>query len=464
MAFMKTYELNAAGQRQGGIREMISIALPMVVSFACDTVMIFTDRFLLSQLGPTMMNAALGGGVSFYMLITFMFGLTGYTTALAAQYLGARLKENCSKVAAQAGILIVLAWPVIVLLRVPASELFTLMGVSEAQIMPQNIYFRILAIGSVATLLRHCLASFFSGIGNAKIVMVASLIAMLINILASYTLIFGYFGFPEMGIAGAAYGTIFASFCACLILAGVYFSKTIRTEYSVMQSFAFRWEIMKKLLRYGYPAGVEMFLAVTAFNFMVMTFHSTDPANATAASIMLNWDMMTYIPLMGIEIGVTSLVGRYMGAGRSDIAHQSTMSGVKIGLVYASLMFVMFMFFPRGLATIFEPESTSRAFDQALPSAIYMLRLICLYLMSEIVFVVFVGALRGAGDTLWAMSYSIVLHWFLAITLFVMLRGFHTSIETGWTTVIALFLVLSTVVVFRYHGGKWKLLRIVHQD
>lgn len=445
----------------GGVREMISVALPMFVSFGCDTVMIFTDRLLLSRLGPVMMNASLGGGISFYMMITFMFGLLGYITALAAQYLGAGQKENCAKVTVQGVILILIAWPIIIWARRYAEQLFQLMGVSEEQIVPQIAYFHILVIGAPTALLRHCMASFFSGIGKTRVVMTASLLAMAINVLSGYTLIFGKFGFPKMGIEGAAWGAVFASFCACLILGSVYFSKKIREEFHTLEAFAFRWDIMKKLLRYGYPSGVEMFLAVMSFNFMVMTFHSLGPVAATASSIVLNWDMVTFVPLMGIEIGVTSLVGRYMGAGQPDIAHRSVISGVKVGSIYALCMMALFFFFTKHLAAVFHPDHGTEIFEQALPAAIFMLRLVSLYLMSMIIMVVFVGALRGAGDTLWAMGFNVILHWIMAGVLFAMLRIWYFPIEAGWTTVIILFLVLSTIVLFRYREGKWKTLRIV---
>lgn len=446
------------------MREMIGVALPMVVSFACDTVMIFTDRLLLARLGPDLMNAALGGGIGFYMLITFMLGLTGYTTALSAQYLGAGQKENCAKVLVQAFLLILAAWPIILCFRGPIGLLFKSMGVPEAQLGPQIEYFEILALGCVAMIFRHAMASFFSGIGNTRVVMAASLMAMVINVFSSYTLIFGKFGFPAMGIAGAAVGTLFASFCACLVLLGVLFSKKIREEYRVIQAFVFNPEIMKKLLRYGYPSGIEMFLAVAAFNFMVMTFHSTGPVNATAASIMLNWDMVTFVPLLGIEIGVTSLVGRYMGAGRPDIAHKSVMSGVKMGSIYSMLMFVLFMFFPYQLVTVFHPEVADPVFNQSIAPAVFMLRIVCLYLVSEIIVIVFVGALRGAGDTLWAMCFSVGLHWFIAAALFIMLKVFNLSICAGWAIAIVLFLALSGIVLLRYHEGKWKSLRIIQPE
>jgi MATE family multidrug resistance protein len=70
---------------KGGVAEMLSIALPMIVSTSCDGIMTFTDRLFLSRLGPEQMNAAMGGGVAMQMMMFFFIGLTGYTTALVAQ-------------------------------------------------------------------------------------------------------------------------------------------------------------------------------------------------------------------------------------------------------------------------------------------------------------------------------------------------------------------------------------------
>ena len=95
----------------GGLREMLAIALPMVVSQACETVLIFTDRLFLSRLGSVPMSAAMAGGLTSFMLMTFFIGLTGYATALVAQYLGAGRKGHCELVLSQAVFLSFLATP-----------------------------------------------------------------------------------------------------------------------------------------------------------------------------------------------------------------------------------------------------------------------------------------------------------------------------------------------------------------
>src|SRR5690554_8108301 len=93
---------------------------------------------------------------------------------------------------------------------------------------------------------------------------------------------------------------------------------------------------------------------------MVTLFHSDSEITSTAVTIVFNWDLVSFMPLVGIQIGVTSLVGRYMGAGRPDIAHRATMSGLRTGVIYAALVFVGFVFFPEVLVNMFRlgnPES-----------------------------------------------------------------------------------------------------------
>jgi MATE family multidrug resistance protein len=326
---------------------------------------------------------------------------------------------------------------------------------------PQIIFFDILTYGSILILIRHSLASFFCGIGRTRAVMAASGTAMVMNIVASYVLIYGRAGFPALGIAGAAIGNLTGSFSGILVLAAFYFGKKNREEFSVKTSLGFHAPLLKKLLRYGTPSGLEMFLTLLAANGMILGFHSMGPVVATASSILFNWDMTAYIPLMGMEIGATSLVGRYMGARRPDIAHQSVMSGLKVGSVYALVLLFLFGFFAGPLVTVFRPSEASVLFAEAQPLAILMLRMISVYMFSIVLVVIFVGALRGAGDTLWAMTYHVTLHWMTVLVLYVSTRMFGLSPAQAWMLVILSFLASSVIAWLRYRSGNWRKLYII---
>lgn len=292
--------------------------------------------------------------------------------------------------------------------------------------------------------------------------MFAALITMLVNIAANYILIFGHLGFPPLGLRGAAYGTLFSSCCGLLVLLTSYLSHYTRSTYAVMQSFHFDRELMLKLLRFGSPAGIEMFLNLLAFTIVIMLFHADGLVTATAVTIVFNWDMVSFVPLLGIQIGVVSLVGRYMGAGRPDLAARATNSGLKMALAYSSLILIIFVFLPEVLVAIFQPQITDDIYLQASPLAVHMLRLAALYVLADAMMVVFSGALRGAGDTFWTMCISVTLHWMLIPVLLLVLRGFNLPPQTAWLAIIAAFMFFSGMFYLRYRSGRWKTLNLVN--
>jgi MATE family multidrug resistance protein len=241
--------------------------------------------------------------------------------------------------------------------------------------------------------------------------MIAAFASMVANIFFNYVLIYGKLGLPAMGIAGAAYGTILGGCLGLIVLAAAYFRKNNREEFSVAGSARFDREVMYKLLRYGYPAGLEMFLKIFAFNAIVMLFQSHSAMTATAVSIMFNWDMVSFIPLIGIGIGVTSLVGRAMGSGRPELAAASVISGLKLGSIYSAIILLLFVGLPDILVGVFRPSAGDiGTFVEAAPLAIFMIRVASLYVMVNAVIIVFISALRGAGDTFWAMCLTVGVH------------------------------------------------------
>ena len=440
---------------------MLAIALPMIVSTSCDGIMTFTDRLFLSRLGPEQMNAAMGGGVAMQMMMFFFIGLTGYTTALVAQYYGAGQKKLGPVAAFQAILIALFAYPVILICKPLGLAFFGFMQVPEGQLGYQITYFNIVLYGVVIGILRNVLSCYFSGLGRTKIVMFAALTSMVVNVVLDYIMIFGKFGFPAMGIEGAAIATVTGGFCGLLILAFAYFGKSNWNEFQVAGSFRFEPEVMRKLLHFGYPAGLELFLNFLAFTTVIFIFHSQGPVSATASTIMFNWDLISFIPLLGIEIAVTSLVGRYMGAGDPGTAHLSAMSGIKTGIFYSFVVLLLFLFIPEFLVRVFHPSNASGLFEQVVPIAKSMIRIAALYVLAEAVMVAIVGALRGAGDTHFTMIISVSAHWTFVPVIYLMLNVWNYSPVMGWLGLVIMFLLFCSVLIWRYWSGKWQEIKVV---
>ncbi len=445
----------------GGIREMLVIALPMVISTSCDSFMTFVDRLFLARLGPAHMSAAMGGGLTAFTMMTFVFGLTAYTTPLVAQFLGSGRKKYCGVVLTQALIIALIGCPIVFACRPLAHWFFRVMDIPAAQLVLQQLYFDIVIYATLIGVFRHVFSCFFSGIGRTKIVMFSAMTAMVVNIFANYVLIFGKLGFPALGIRGAAYGTIAGSLAGFLVVMLAYTSRKIRQEFKLAGSLAFDRMVMGKMLLYGYPGGMEFFLNLVSFTGMVMIFHSRGLVTAAAITILFNWDLVSFLPLVGIEVAVTSLVGRYMGARKPGTAHRSVMSGVKLAWGYSLVVFFFFVCFPAMLVDAFSPSEYSEIFSQARPTAIFMLRMASLYIMVDGILLVLAGALRGAGDTLWAMIVTVGFNFTILLASYAMLIANDFSAEATWTVVVIVFSLSCILFVLRYRGGKWRSIQVL---
>ena len=440
----------------GSVRELFVIAAPMMISTACDGIMTFTDRFFMAKLAPEQMNAVMAGGITMQTMCFFFIGLTSYSTALVAQYFGKGEKHKSAAAAFQAALVTLAAWPIIIALKPLAVALFDISDIPPMQALYQREYLNVLVMGCVFGMMRYTIGCYFSGIGRTGVVMLATIAALFTNIFLDYILIFGKFGFAPMGISGAALATISGNICALLVLFAVYFEKSNRRNFSILSSFHFDKVIMKKLIRFGSPAGVEFFLNFVIFTILTGIFHSCGDVAATAITIMFSWDLVTFIPLLGIEISVTSLVGRYLGAKRPDIAYNSAISAVKTGLFFSSAVLIIFVFAAKPLVYVFAPDGYNHIFEQAAPAAINMIRIASFYVLAEAVMVAFIGTLRGAGDTFFSMAASVTMHLFILPVVYLSLKVFNMPIEVAWSLLVACFLIFCTVLSFRFKSGKWK--------
>lgn len=437
------------------------MVFPLVMSQACETIMMFTDRLFLARLGPENMSAAMGGGLTCFMFTTFFIGLTGYSNALVAQYLGAGQLRKCPVVVAQALIISLLAYPV-VLTGIPAGKwLFRVSGIAAEQLGPQTIYFRILMAGALFGMLRNSLATYFSGVGRTRIIMASAITSMIVNVFGNYVLIFGRLGIPALGIAGAAYGTIIGSVAGLVVVSFSYFGRKNRKRYAVLEGLHFDAAMMKKLVRFGYPSGLEFFLNISAFNLVVMLFHSYGLTVATAVTIAFNWDMLSFIPLIGVNIGVISLVGRYMGARNPEMAHRAAMSGLKLVCLYSFFIVLTFSIVPGFLVDVFSPAEGDAAFALSRPLAVFMVRMVSIYVFADAIGIVFGGALRGAGDTFVTMCLSVGAHWLMVLVLLPLVRVFGVSPYVAWSVAVALICVIGFAFYARYRTGRWRRLDLI---
>jgi len=441
---------------KGGVQEMLVVALPMVLSMSFDTFLVFLNRLFLSKLGSDYMNAALTGGIMEMVTITFFNGVIGYSTAMVAQNLGAQKTARCSLVLVQALFIAMCSYPLVLGLMPIAHIFLNSFDVSAEQSVLQIKYYDILLFGSIVTMTRHAFSCFFIGLGKTRIVMTATLTGLVVTLFLSYSFTFGEFGLPALDIYGAPLAIIAGSFSALCILLFKFFSIEYRENFSTNKCWRFSRRILSTLIKKGLPSGTEIFLNMLAFQALILTFDSQGVVAATATSITFSWDMVSYVPLIGLEIGTTSLVGKYIGARDFASAHRSTYSGIKIGLFYSAFIILLFVGVPEILVNIFAPHNITPEWPESKELAIHMIRLAAIYVTVEIFMTIYSGALRGAGDTFAVMFISSGLHWVLAILVYVFLNVFKIGVIETWALTVVIWTVFPLFLFLRWKHGKWR--------
>jgi MATE family multidrug resistance protein len=221
--------------------------------------------------------------------------------------------------------------------------------------------------------------------------------------------------------------------------------------------------VSRRLIRFGLPAGLELFLNVFAFNIFIQLMHSMGPDVAAAVTITFNYDMVAFIPMLGLGIAVTSLVGRQMGAGNPDGARKATYLALRVGYTYAFLMMLLFVFGAGLLVGVFSGGLGAED-AELVELAKAMLRLAAVYTLADITQLVFSGALRGAGDTRYVMYISVAVHWMLAVGAVILIRVVEAPPLRIWLFFIGFVIVLGAAIFGRFRSGKWESIKVIEDE
>ena len=436
------------------LRELFRLSLPMVVSQGSFAVMVFTDRWFMSLIDATHIAAAMGGGVASYFCLSLFMGIITYANPLVAQYYGAGEVHKCPRVVTQGLLMALASVPLLLLAAWLGGHMFEFMGHDPAQVPLERTYFYILMGGSFFTLVKACLACYFSGIGRTKVVMIADVLGVTLNIPLSWALIFGHFGLPELGLAGAGLGTVIACLFAIGIFLMFYLNGEHQRQFHVAGSLRFDRGIIRRYLRLGTPSGLENFMNTATFNLFLLMFQSYGVVQGAAMAIVFNWDMLSFIPMIGLNIGVMSLIGRFVGAADMARANQVISSGFILAFGYSGVLVLLFLVFRMELVDVFRTPDAS--FEAIRILAGQMMIGLTTYMLADATILISGGALRGAGDTRWIMVTSISVHWAMLVVQYFVIVVFAWGPLASWWVFVVMLLTLALLYLRRLLGDRWR--------
>jgi len=440
------------------IPQILHIALPIVISQGSQTLILFTDRYFLSKISSTHLAAAMGGGLSHFVFFAFLFGLLSYSTTLVAQYIGAGRNDKAALVTVQAVFSGVCLYPIMLAAGYLFSHCFQFFGHSQLQVELEKEYFLVVLAGAFFNVFNVSISSFFSGIGKTGVVMAINLFVALANVPVAAALVFGWQWVPRLEMLGAALSTVLVSGVGTILFLVLYFSREQRRVYQVFAALRVDKSILRQLFRFGGPSALQVVLNVSAFNLFILTFQSYGSHAASAITILFNWDMVNYIPVLGLQIGIMSLVGRAMGAERPADAEAIALWGMLLGMCYTIVLSIFYLCMSSALISLFSPAGEGYLLSMSMMTGLIM------YILADTMGLTAAGALKGAGDTRWLMVVSGSLHWLMLILQFFLIKYLGVGPLESWYGFVVFIFVLSAAFVVRFRNNRWKQIRLLRHN
>lgn len=450
-------------EHAGSLRELLRIAIPLMISSGSVSVMHLANRIFLTWYSLDSVAAVLPAGILHWTIISLIFGTVQYANTFVAQYEGAGRRDRVATAVWQ-GIYLAASGGVLVnLIALYASPLFDAIGHEPAIAKLEAEYFGTLCFSSLPMLLTAAMTCFFSGRGKTRVVMMVNVVGVSVNILSDYLLIFGNGPFPEMGIRGAGISTVLAQTVECLMLGWLFFQARPRAEYGTFRNRAFDRDLFARFVKFGFPQGLHFFLDVASFAVFMQLVGQLGKTELAATNLAFNLNTLAFIPMLGLGTAVSTLVGKRIGEGRPELAVRTTWTAFKVSAAYMLTFAAIYVLLPE---LILRPYFyfDSNAVDSAPLRAqvTELLRFVAVYCFFDAMGIVFGFAIRGAGDTRFALIFSCLAAWTLMVLpTVVCLKWFDGGLRACWWFCTIYIIALGCGFLARFLAGHWKSMRVI---
>ena len=449
-------------------RGVLSLALPMIGSSILHSIQSLVDMFFVGRLGPKALAAVGMSGTVIMVLITVFMGINISTAAMISRAVGAGDRKRASHVAGQSLLLTAIFSLVIgVVGYAGAPHILRVLGAEGSVIELGTGYLHIIFLGIFFLCAAFVGSGIFHASGDAVTPLMLGVLATVCNIILNPILIFGYLGFPAMGVRGSAVATVIAR--AVAFGAGIAILMRGRLPVWLhLKDLSPNPRTMWRVLAIGVPSSLQMSVR-TLMNLALMTIVAKFGTLVVAAyAVGLRIRMIGLLPLFGFAGSAATMVGQNLGADRADRSQKSAYVAGGLSLVSAACVaLVLILFAPRLIALFNDTPAVVAAGSR-------FLRVTSVGLLTAAISIVLSRAMNGAGDTVSPLIITLVAWWGFQIPAAVYLSGvgeiwglpipgrdLFASVaahsEAGvWYAMVSASVLQAILTIAWFSTGRWK--------
>lgn len=423
---------------------VLKLAWPVIVQNFLHTCMLVADTLMVGWYGVDSLAAM---GITLPVLFSVTSLLTAIpigTVATVARSTGEQNeRKTIDNAAASLWFSIVVGVFVSILgfvLAHPIVEIFTNRengNFGPAVIWEAFGYFRIIFVTFFCATLSLSITAIFRGAGDTKTPMCVSAVANIANVFGNYVLIFGKFGLPELGLWGAALSTSLARLLEMALLGLALLSRRSPVRFRLGDLRGVSTEALKRLLKVTAPAAVEPLVIHSGF--LVYTWIVAGLGTAVLAGhrIAITIESVSFMPGMGVAIACSAIVGQCLGAGSPESANLGRREAARLTMWGMSALGLSLALFPTQLAGLFLPphaDSADTTKDVIISLAAGAIAFGAIQQPFLGLAMVYVGALRGAGDTKSPVLLAVIGIWLVRVPFSLLLAPPYGLMGIWFTT------------------------------
>ena len=457
-------DLVMKGYNRENFKVVIEMAWPAVIESFFVAFAGLVDSLMVSRMGSYAVAAVGLTTQPKFMGLSMFFAINVSVSALVARRFGQKEREDANRVFLTALYFVLIAAVILSITFVLAADpIIKLCGSSDAT--PEDIathaaavtYFRIIMGGMIFNCLQMVVNSAQRGAGNTRITMRTNVTSNIVNIILNYLLIEGHFGFPALGIAGAALatvlGTVVSSVMSVISISGK--DTFISIPYIFTEKISASFNALKSLIKVGYGIFFEQILMRIGFMATAVMAAKKGMDAMAAHQVGMNLMGLTFSFGDGLQAAAVALIGRSLGEGNPDLAKDYGRTCKAVGMMIASVLIAFYFFGARWLMSMFFEE------EHIIALGVSIMRVIIFIVLFQISQVIYMGCLRGAGDTLYT-AFAATMSVTVIRTLVSWLGGFvlGLGIVGIWLGVLADQLSRFLFASIRYRMGKWVKIKI----
>ena len=446
------------GLEKGITKEAVRMAWPAVCESFFIALAGMVDSLMVSSMGASAVAAVGLTTQPKFMGLALFFAMNVSVSALVARRRGEKNQRSANQILLVAILFVIVATVVISSACVMwANEIINFCGSAPETHEPAVIYYRIIMGCMIFNVLSMVINAAQRGSGNTMIAMRITIVSNVVNIIANYLLIQGHLGFPALGIAGAAIATVFGTVIACIMSFASLFRRDgfVSIYYIMEQQIRPALEPVISIIKLGFSVFIEQILMRVGFMSTAMMAAKMGTNALAAHQVGMNILGLTFSFGDGMQVAAVALIGRSLGEGSPDKAKAYGKTCRMIGLGISCVLAVVYFFGGEWLYHLFFAE------QEIVDIGVMIIRIMIIIVLFQVSQVIYMGCLRGAGDTTYtaiASTISVTIIRTSASYFFGFVMGL--GLAGVWMGILADQISRFLFASIRFKQGKWTKIHI----